>query len=198
MTETSTDRHLGEMLRQHRESIGLSVRTLATKAGFSPSFISQVENGLASPSIGSLEKIAACLDVTLSELFRHQDEPASGVVRAKHRPRLASGWSKAEIESLAFDRASRLEPMFITLQPGGTSGKRAHSVKREQFVFIISGQVNLSLNGVDQVLAKGDAVTIRPDTPLLWSNLSGKTVQLLIVSNLARANRSDARDLRRS
>jgi transcriptional regulator with XRE-family HTH domain len=88
MTETNTDRPLGDMLRQHRESIGLSVRTLATKAGFSPSFISQVENGLASPSIGSLEKIAACLDVTLSELFRHQNEPLSGVVRVKDRPRM--------------------------------------------------------------------------------------------------------------
>lgn len=188
MTETNTDHHLGDMLRQHRESIGLSVRTLATKAGFSPSFISQVENGLASPSIGSLEKIAACLDVTLSELFRHQNEPLSGVVRVKDRPRLASGWSKAEIESLAFDRASRLAPTLITLQPGGASGKRSHSVKREQFVFVINGQVNLSLNGTDQVLAKGDAVTIRPDTPLLWSNRSSKTVQLLIVSNLAPAS----------
>jgi len=61
-------------------------------------------------------------------------------------------------------------------------------MKREQFVFIINGQVNLSLNGTDQVLAKGDAVTIRPDTPLLWSNRSSKTVQLLIVSDLAAAN----------
>lgn len=61
-------------------------------------------------------------------------------------------------------------------------------MKREQFVFVISGQVNLSLNGTDQLLAKGDAVTIRPDTPLLWSNLSSKTVQLLIVSNLAPAS----------
>lgn len=185
MTEPHTDHHLGEMLRLHRESLGLSVRTLATRAGFSPSFISQVENGLASPSIGSLEKIAACLDVTLSELFRHQDDPASTVVRAKQRPRLESGWSQAEIESLASDRASRLEPMLISLQPGGASGKRPHSVKREQFVFVISGQVSLSLNGVDQLLAKGDAVTIRPDTPLRWSNLSSKTVRLLVVSNLA-------------
>ncbi len=188
MAETNPDHHLGDMLRGHRESIGLSVRTLATMAGFSPSFISQVENGLASPSIGSLERIAACLDVTLSELFRHPDEALSVVVRVKDRPRLASGWSKAEIESLASDRASRLEPMLITLQPGGASGKRPHSMKREQFVFIINGQVNLSLDGTDQVLAKGDAVTIRPDTPMLWSNRSSKTVQILIVSDLAAAN----------
>jgi len=185
MTETDTGHHLGEMLRQRRETIGISVRTLATRAGFSPSFISQVENGLASPSIGSLEKIAACLDVSLSELFRRQGEPVSIVVRAKGRPRLESGWSQAEIESLVSDRASRLEPMLITLQPGGASGKRPHSVKREQFVYVVSGHARLCLNGVDQTLFKGDAVTLKPDTPLLWSNLSSRAVQLLIVSNLS-------------
>jgi transcriptional regulator with XRE-family HTH domain len=111
------------MLRLHREKIGLSVRTFATRAGFS-SFISQVENGVASPSIGSLEKIASCLDVSLSELFTHHGEPASNVVRVKHRPRFASGWSQADIESLGFGHSTKLEPLLITLQPGGASGKK--------------------------------------------------------------------------
>ncbi len=186
MPEPHIDHHLGEMLRQHRERIGLSVRTLAANAGFSPSFISQVENGLASPSIGSLEKIAACLSVTLSELFRHAEEPASsGIVRSHQRARFESVWSQAEIESLASDPSSRLEPTLITLQPGGTSGRQPHPTRREQFVFILAGRVHLSLSGAEHLLAKGDAITIRPDAPLLWSNRSTKPVQLLVVANLA-------------
>jgi XRE family transcriptional regulator, regulator of sulfur utilization len=182
MTETSTSSHIGEMLRQYREKIGLSVRTLATRAGFSPSFISQVENGIASPSIGSLEKIAACLDVSLAELFARPHDPTSSVVRAKARPRLESGWSQAEIESLRSERASRLDPLLITLQPAGASGKSGHAINREQFVFVVSGQVLLTLDGVDQLLSKGDAVTIRAEAPALWVNSSAKPVQLLFVS----------------
>jgi transcriptional regulator with XRE-family HTH domain len=182
MTVAKTDNHIGEMLRLHREKTGISVRTLAARAGFSPSFISQVENGIASPSIGSLEKIAACLDVTLAELFAGHNDPVSNIVRAKERPRLESGWSQAEIESLQSERSSRLNPLLITLQPGGASGKKGHSINREQFIFVVAGQVTLSLENVEQTLSKGDAVTIRAKSPALWVNSSTKPVQLLFVS----------------
>jgi transcriptional regulator with XRE-family HTH domain len=182
MAEAKTNNHIGEMIRLHREKTDISVRTLAARAGFSPSFISQVENGIASPSIGSLEKIAACLDVSLAELFARHDDPASNIVRAKARPRLESGWSQAEIESLHSERSSRLNPLLITLQPGGASGKRGHAINREQFVFVVAGQVTLTLDGVNQTLRKGDAVTIRAESPALWVNGSERPVQLLFVS----------------
>ncbi len=182
MTEAKTDNHIGEMLRLHREKTGISMRTLAARAGFSPSFISQVENGIATPSIGSLEKIAACLDVSLAELFARHEDPATNIVRAKERPRLESGWSQAEIASLHSERSSRLTPLLITLQPGGASGKKSHAINREQFVFVIAGQVRLSLDGVDQTLSKGDAVTICAEIPALWVNGSEKPAQLLFVS----------------
>jgi transcriptional regulator with XRE-family HTH domain len=177
---------IGERLRQHREKIGLSVRTLASRAGFSPSFISQVENGVASPSIGSLEKIAACLQVTLSELFHERESPAaSPIVRATERPRMESGWSLAEIASLRSDTLARLEPLLVTMQPGGASGRRAHAVRREQFVFILSGQVTVELQGTTQLLSQGDAVTVRAHMPALWVNSSERPVQILFVSPAA-------------
>jgi len=49
--------NVGERIRQLRLGLGMSVRTLAAKTGFSPSLISQAENGQVTPSIGSLERI---------------------------------------------------------------------------------------------------------------------------------------------
>ena len=60
---------VGERVRSLRTALNMSVRSLASRAGFSPSFISQVENGLVSPSIASLERIASILDVTLAGFF---------------------------------------------------------------------------------------------------------------------------------
>ncbi|HEU4636245.1 MAG TPA: helix-turn-helix domain-containing protein, partial [Edaphobacter sp.] len=182
MASVTTEHSIGELLREQRERLGLSVRTLAAQAGFSPSFISQVENGLASPSIGSLEKIATCLHVTLSELFHRRDESTTLVIRAKDRPRMESGWSKAEIESLRSDSTTRLEPLLITLRPGGASGRAMHPVNREQFVFVVTGQVRLTLNGAMHLLSKGDAIIIRVLSSILWENISEKPVQLLFVS----------------
>ncbi|MBK7928483.1 MAG: helix-turn-helix transcriptional regulator [Bryobacterales bacterium] len=185
MATVSAEHQLGDLIRQLREHRRLSVRTLAAKAGFSPSFLSQVENGLASPSIASLEKIAAALEVTLVELFQAGEPRSSVVVRARQRPKLDSGWSKARIESLGPDRATRLEPVLITLRAGGTSGKKPHSLTREQFVYVVSGEVTLVLAESRQVLTSGDAVTLAPQTPFRWINDSISPARMLAVSSRA-------------
>ncbi len=183
MPTISAENQVGELLRELREKRGLSVRTLAAKAGFSPSFISQVENGVASPSIASLEKIAASLDVRLSEFFQAGEARSPAVVRVGQRPRLQSGWSKADIESLGLDQTARLDPVLITLRAGGTSGKRQHSLPGEQFAFVISGEVRLLLGDMEQVLTSGDAVTISPRRLFRWKNASSEPAQLLVISS---------------
>ena len=176
---------VGELLRLLREKRGLSVRTMAANAGFSPSFISQVENGQASPSIASLEKIASCLDITLAEFFQAGASRTSAVVRAAERPRLESGWSKADIESLGAGRGSRMEPVLITLRAGGVSGKHPHTHSRDQFIFVVAGEVTLVLDEAESVLTTGDAATIAAQTPYRWVNSSSEPAQLLVVSTRA-------------
>ena len=183
-TKIGIEYQVGELLRELRAKRGLSLRTLAAGAGFSPSFISQVENGEASPSIASLEKIAACFDMTLAEFFQAREVRPSAVVRANQRPRLESGWSNAKIEGLGINQTSRLEAVLITLRVGGASGspKYPHTVPREQFAFVLSGEVTLVLDGAEHVLAAGDAAMIPPHRPFRWANSSQKPVEVLIVS----------------
>lgn len=56
----STESRIGEVLRRVRGEYG-SLRSRDTHVRFSPSFLSQVETGRVSPSIESLERIAAVL-----------------------------------------------------------------------------------------------------------------------------------------
>ena len=58
----------------------------------------------------------------------------------------------------------------------------AHALNREQLVFVMSGRVTLTLNDTDQVITKGDAGTVRSQSPALWVNASEKPVQLLFVA----------------
>src|SRR5512147_636526 len=92
---------VGELVRRLREQRGLSLRALAARTDFSPSFISQLENGQVSPSIYSMEKIAAALGVSLAAFFADVGTAKGGLVtRAKQRGRLSSSWSHAAIEAL--------------------------------------------------------------------------------------------------
>jgi transcriptional regulator with XRE-family HTH domain len=60
---------VGERIRLLRQQRGLSQERLAFNADMNTSFIGSIERGQKSPTIDSLEKIAAALDVTLEELF---------------------------------------------------------------------------------------------------------------------------------
>jgi transcriptional regulator with XRE-family HTH domain len=177
------DSNLGHSVRQLREEQGLSLRALAERIGFSASFLSQVENGQASPSISSMERIASALGVTLGEFFQLAAADARPVTRADARPVLESEWSKGRIEALgAGISGGRMAPVLVTLEPGGSSGKRAHESAREEFALVLEGRVELTLDEREQTLAVGDAVTIRPGAMRRWHNASEVPARILIVA----------------
>ena len=57
-------------LRELRQEKGLSQEELADKAGLHRTYISQIERGLKSPSLRSLDQIADALGVSLSTLVK--------------------------------------------------------------------------------------------------------------------------------
>lgn len=56
-------------IKRLRNDQGLSVRALASKAGMSYTYVSNVENGKVDPSLSVLRRLAAALRVTVSELI---------------------------------------------------------------------------------------------------------------------------------
>jgi transcriptional regulator with XRE-family HTH domain len=179
-----TEARLGQAVRRLREARGLSLRAVAEKAGFSASFLSQVENEQASPSIASMERIAAALGVTLGEFFQNAARKKSSVVvRPGAHVTLQSEWSRARMESLAGEGpAGRLQPMVVTLEPGGSSGKQPYPALREEFAMVLEGSVLLATPEGEQTLAAGDAVTIEAGGERRWQNVSTAPVRILIVS----------------
>ena len=181
-TSTEQEQRVGSMIRALRDERRLSLRTLATKAGFSPSFLSQVENGQASPSIASLERIAAALGVTLGQFFLPSAaEPT--VVRAAERADFVSSWSHAQVEMLGVVQPwSLLEPMMLTLDPGGRSGSRPVTHGGEEFAIVFEGEVNLTLGDALHHLAQGDAATFQAESPHQWENIGSEPARIVIVS----------------
>jgi transcriptional regulator with XRE-family HTH domain len=180
----TAEQRIGPELKRLRERTGLSVRALAEQAGFSASFISQLENGVVSPSIASLEKIASMLGVTLGDLFTASEATDVAVVRADVRPNFRSSWSKARIEALMPLSAGRsLEAMMVTLEPGGTSGKRPSPGTLDQLAVVFEGQLTLTLAAEQIALDRGDAVLIRARAPRQWHNTGVLLAQVLIVSS---------------
>jgi XRE family transcriptional regulator, regulator of sulfur utilization len=177
------EQSVGEALRRLRHRERVSVRRLARKCGFSPSFISQVELNKASPSLASLERIAAAIGVTLVDFFLAAGHSTQKLVRSSHRPMLQNGWSRSHVESLGNPGVtSRLEALLVTMHCEGTSASRLKTSNSEEFAMIISGSVMLELPDGIRVLRRGDAITIPAGTPHRWENKGTKDVQLLKIT----------------
>ena len=175
--------NVGARIRQLRLGFGMSMRTLATKTGFSPSFISQVEHSQVTPSIGSLECIAMALGVSLGQFFAEPARSTVALVRASARPQLTSTWSPVSIEALgSLDGSGTLEPVMLTMAPGGRSGLFPAQPRGEQFALLMEGEVMLTLGDKVHILRTGDAITFVPATPHHWENSSAGPACVVIVT----------------
>ena len=173
---------LGLEIRRLRKALGSSVRAFAERTKFSASFISLLENGQVSPSIGSLGRLASELNTTLAELFaRSTDHPAT-VVRTKKRPSFSSSRSRGQIALLTTGSLGMLEAVMVTLEPSGMSAKSPSVSSHDQFAIVFSGTVVLTLRDETMTLRRGDAVQILNRTPHRWHNSSRRHAQFVVVS----------------
>src|SRR5262245_35937636 len=116
--ELDLDVELGPRLRGLRTSRGLTLRQLATRAGVTESFVSQVERGVATPSIASVQRIARGLGLSIADLFA-EVESVGQVVRAGERRRIQYPGLGAVDEFLTRGTSGRLQVILSTVEPGG-------------------------------------------------------------------------------
>ena len=64
------DKAIGASLKQLRQQRAQSARWIADQSGISAAMVSRIENGLVSPSIGTLAALAEALEVPIVSLFR--------------------------------------------------------------------------------------------------------------------------------
>ena len=76
---------MGARVKSLREAMDLSLRDLAERSGVSAPMLSQVERGDTSPTLAVAQKIAAGLDLTLSQLLRLDEDRHVVVVRTGDR-----------------------------------------------------------------------------------------------------------------
>ena len=65
-------REIGEKIRRLREKENITQNALANRAGISPTYIYQLEQGLKSPTVEYLGYICAGLNISLAEFFAEE------------------------------------------------------------------------------------------------------------------------------
>lgn len=160
-----TEPQLGGRVRSLREQRGLSLRDMATRAGVSESFVSQVERGAANPSVASLRRMADALQVPMAALFQGPT-PAGRVVRAGERPSLIHPKRKWRDFLLTPREARRLQVILSIIEPGEGSGGEPYSHDSdEECVLVLKGRLELTVGEDTFQLQQGDSLVFESRVP---------------------------------
>jgi XRE family transcriptional regulator, regulator of sulfur utilization len=169
-TAVTPDGALGRRVRSLREAMDLSLRDLADRSGVSAQMLSQVERGDTSPTIAVATRIAAGLDLSLSQLLRLDEGDTLAVVRADQRRRGGAGADGHGYEVLTPPLpGQRAEVSVHTLSAGaataGPGDPPLHEPGSRETAVALRGPLRLVCDGSACDLDEGDSVTFDADLP---------------------------------
>jgi len=179
---------VGEKIKRLREDKALSLKDLSDRSGLSTAVLSQIENHLISPPLGTLIRLAKALDVKSSGFFDQHGNKSFTIVRKDERKPVSRFASKRGVqygysyESLGHDMKDRhMEPFLVTLEPTTVASPKPSSHDGEEFLFVLEGEMEITLGEHSDVLQPGDAVYYDSTIPHLVACRVGKKAVLLAV-----------------
>jgi transcriptional regulator with XRE-family HTH domain len=181
-TVVTTEGTVGARVKSLREAMDFSLRDLAERSGVSAPMLSQVERGDTSPTLAVAQKIAAGLDLTLSQLLRLDEDRHVVIVRAgKGRTRRRRGHRLEELTPPL--PGQRADVSVHTLSPGAATGAPddppVHEPGSRETTVVVEGTAELFIDGERHELHEGDSVTFDADLPHHFEN-NGETDARLI------------------
>jgi quercetin dioxygenase-like cupin family protein len=159
---------IGAQLRAARLAARMTMAEVAEQAGLTKGFVSKLERDLAKVSVGSLFQT-----------------PKGEVVRRDTRPQINFGGRKMTEYLLTPSGEKRVQAILSDIEPGGGSGAEDYSLPADvEFVFVLSGQLEITVGGKQVTLGQGDAFTFPADTRHSFRGApqAGTTEVLWIVS----------------
>ncbi|SHI73594.1 Helix-turn-helix [Aureimonas altamirensis DSM 21988] len=148
---------IGGRLRSLRLKHKLSQRQLASKAGVTNSTISLIESNGTNPSVGALKRILDGIPIGLAEFFAFEPEqPARAFYRADELKEIGKGGiSYRQVGDNLFGRS--LQILEECYQPGSDTGKVPLVHDGEEGGIVLSGRLEVTVDGERRILGPGDA-----------------------------------------
>ena len=151
---------LGQRMRSMRQRREWTLQQLSARSGLSVGMLSQIERGLSSPSIRSLQKLANIFAVPIGWFFSEAGAAPSGPAWVQRRPqrRVLDLSAKGIVkELLSPEGEGKIELILITVEPGGSSGAAPYQHAGEDAGTVLEGALDLEVDGASALLQAGDS-----------------------------------------
>lgn len=144
-------------LRNLRRTRNMTLAALAARAGLTDGYLSNVENGVTTPSLRTLATLATALETDMSAFFPAAPRPSVHVYRAseKSRTRLARGGENYTVVS-ARSADSTSTGLLGRIDPAGSP--RAYSGSGERLLLVLDGEVEVRVGVTGHRLGRGETL----------------------------------------
>lgn len=178
---------IGEKIKALRTSQNMTLKQLSEKTNLSTGFLSQMERGMSSIAIDTLENIAGVLGVSLASFF--DEEPVKDisdpVVHSFALPAVQVG--PQIIQHILSHDVSSFDflPRIFTLLPLANTAEEnleMYTHNGEEFIYILEGIATIQVGSSQYTLYPGDSIQIHSNESHNWMNHTNKVVRLLTVN----------------
>jgi transcriptional regulator with XRE-family HTH domain len=174
----TTEVRVGAELRRVRVERGLTLTHVAGASGLTKGYVSQLERDRVAPSLGSLARICDVLGVRIGDVI---EASVGSPVHRGERQQLGS----VDGPSLHFLLSPRGERRFQAIEsripPGCAAGAAPAEIGGSlDFVYVVSGALELDLSGDKHTLRAGESLTFPPGRTRTWRNPSTRTAAKVV------------------
>jgi transcriptional regulator with XRE-family HTH domain len=174
---------LGQKLRGLRQMREMSIEQVARLAGLSVGAVSQIERGLTSPTVRSLNRLADVLSFRVADLIAEPNPPPrkelGRIVRADTRRVLRLSENGVTKELLSPSTPGGLEQLLVTLEPKASSGAEPYTHRGEECGHVLSGRLELVIDGDVHFLAAGDSFRFKSTIPHRFANADSGVTRVI-------------------
>jgi transcriptional regulator with XRE-family HTH domain len=173
-------------VRELRAEHGYTLDELAARSGVSRSAISLIERRATSPTAVVLEKLATGLDVALASLFDSPTAAASPspIARRSDQPRWRdpqSGYRRRNVSPPGWPSPIRITEVDFPAGATVSYETADREVTIHQQVWVLSGQIDVSIGDETHSLEAGDCLAMRVDRPTTYRNHTTRSAKYAVV-----------------
>ena len=180
-------KRIGDRIKHLRQRKGMGLVELGRYTGLSASFLSQLETGRVVPTLRNLARLAMVFSKDLSYFFEPERPELFRILRAEERARLPQtgaeepGYFFESLGHVPMDHA--VTPYFAEFLPGnGKRTPRSHQHAGAEFLYVLSGQLQITHGSVSTAVDEGDAVYFNAAAPHSYERTGDTLCTALILT----------------
>jgi len=169
----------GARIGKLREGQGWSREALAETTGQTPDFIAQVESEEISPPVSFLVRLAGALDVDPGTFLHKEEQTAIRDQRVQSFMKRTRSYSYQTLTPGA--EKSHLRAFMVTIESHHAHKPVEYRHEGEEFIYVMEGDLELTLGGKIHVLKKTECMHFNSDIPHKLKSLSNEPTRCLVI-----------------